>query len=151
MASCSTVEDALPLAGNWKDDDLKNCGPNQVLVPVLRLKTLWETQMMFPYSLNNTVYAFGGPQPDETNRGRDIMDIFPIYKPCSPRVYLDQPYNFSYIKLPNKVFRSAPYVTDSYKQWLARVQNDFGGVWQSYGIFYFIQLSKTESNIIKKC
>jgi hypothetical protein len=27
------------------------------------------------------------------------------------------------------VFRSAPYVTDQYKNWLARVQNDYTGVW----------------------
>jgi hypothetical protein len=97
---------------------------------------------MFPYSLNGTVFAFGGPQPDENNRNQDTMTIFPIYKPCSPRVYINEPYNFSYIKNPNKVFRSAPYVTDAYKNWLARVQGDFGGIWQSYGIFDFIQLSK---------
>ncbi|WJX64668.1 hypothetical protein P8452_49418 [Trifolium repens] len=142
MASSSTVREALPLAGKWNDGDLTLCGPNQVLSPILRLKKTWETQVMFPYSLNGTVFAFGGPQPDENNRNQDTMTIFPIYKPCSPRVYINEPYNFSYIKNPNKVFRSAPYVTDAYKNWLARVQGDFGGIWQSYGIFDFIQLSK---------
>jgi hypothetical protein len=121
MASSSTAKEALPLAGKWNDSDLTLCRPNQVLCPVLRLKKTWETQVMFPYSLNGTVYAFGCPQPDENNRNKDTMDIFPIYKPCSPRVYINEPYNFSYIKNPNKVFRSAPYVTDAYKNWLARV------------------------------
>jgi hypothetical protein len=120
MASSSNVKEALPLAGKWNDGDLKLCGPNQVLSPVVRLKKTWETQVMFPYSLNGIVYAFGGPQPDDNNRNKDTVDIFPIYK----------------------VFRSAPYVTDQYKHWLARVQGDFGDYWQSYGIFDFIQLSK---------
>jgi hypothetical protein len=144
MASSSVTKDPLPLAGKWTDGDLKLCGPNRVLCPVLRLKKTWETQVMFPYSLNDTIYAFGGPQPEENNRNKDTIDIFPIYKPCAPRVYTNEPYNFSFIKKPNQVFRSAPYVTDTYKNWLARVQNDFGGIWQSYGIFDFIQLSKIE-------
>jgi hypothetical protein len=140
MASSSHTKEPLPLAGKWNDEDLKTCGANQVLVPALRLKKLWETQVVFPYSLNGTVYAFGGPQPDENNRNKDTIPIFPIYKPCSPRVYLNEPYNFSYIKHPNKVFRSAPYVTDQYRNWLTRVQKDFAGLWQNYGIFDLIQL-----------
>jgi hypothetical protein len=75
------------------------------------------------------------------------MSIFPVYPPCAPRAFISQPYNFSYIKPPNKVFRSAPSsspaLTEPYIAWLDRVQRDYAGIWHSYGIYELIQLSRT--------
>ncbi|WJX21403.1 hypothetical protein P8452_10845 [Trifolium repens] len=45
MATSSGTKDALPLAGNWTDGDLKHLGPNRVPCPIPRLKKTWETQV----------------------------------------------------------------------------------------------------------
>ncbi|MCI17072.1 hypothetical protein A2U01_0038219, partial [Trifolium medium] len=124
---------------------LKDYEANQVPEPTLKLdsKKIWESQVIFPYSLNDTVYAYGGPKPDDNNRNKDTMSIFPVYQPCAPRVFIDEPYNFSYIKPPNKGFRSAPSVNEQYLKWLNRVKGNYAEFWKSYGIYEFIQLSKT--------
>ncbi|MCH81851.1 hypothetical protein A2U01_0002644 [Trifolium medium] len=143
MASGSNQQEELPLAGKWTDENLKGYAPNQVPEPVTRLKSLWETQVIFPYSLNGTTHAFGGPKPDDNNRNKKTMSFFPLYQSSSPRAFLKEPYNFTYIKPTNKVFRSAPSHKDKYIAWLDRVQHDFEGIWQTAGIFDLIQLSRT--------
>jgi hypothetical protein len=71
------------------------------------------------------------------------MNIFPVYKPCKPRAFIDSPYNFNFIKPPNKVFRSAPYYgNEDYIKWLDRVQVGYGDFWKDAGIFELIQLSR---------
>jgi hypothetical protein len=66
-----------------------------------------------------------------------------MYKPCSPRAFLDSPYSFEFIKPPNKVFRSAPYYgNEDYITWLDRVQVGYGEFWKYYGIYELIQLSR---------
>jgi hypothetical protein len=111
MTSSSNQKRALPLAGKWSESILRNYGPNSIPEPLMNLerRRIWESQVMFPYSLADQTYAFGGPLPDANSKTAAILNIFPLYKPCSPRAFLDTPYNFNFIKPPNKVFRSSPY------------------------------------------
>jgi hypothetical protein len=111
MTSSSNQKRALPLAGKWSESILRNYGPNSIPEPLMNLeqRRIWESQVMFPYSLADQTYAFGGPLPDANRKTAAILNIFPLYKPCSPRAFLDTPYNFNFIKPPNKVFRSSPY------------------------------------------
>jgi hypothetical protein len=98
---------------------------------------------MFPYSLADKTYAFGGPLPDAKSKTYAIMEIFPMYKPCQPRAFMNSPYNFNFIKPPNKVFRSAPYYgNEDYITWLDRVQVGYGAFWKDSGIYELIQLSR---------
>lgn len=145
MASSSGAKKTLPLAGKWTDMTLKHHQPNQVPEPTFNTKQqqIWDKQVLIPYSVDKTVHAFGGPKPDPDNRNKFTMEIFPLYKPCSPRAFIHEPYNFSYLKPPNNVFRSAPRLRDQYINWLDRVEHDYKGVWESYGIFDLIQLSRS--------
>ncbi|KAK2440660.1 hypothetical protein QL285_012044 [Trifolium repens] len=104
MASSSGRKHKLPLAGGWSESVLKNYAPNTVLEPVMNTerRKIWETQVMFPYSLVDHTYTFDGPLPDAKSKTTAIMEIFPVYKPCKPRAFLDSPYNFNFIKPPNK-------------------------------------------------
>jgi hypothetical protein len=109
MASNSNQQKPLPLAGKWSESILRNYGLNTVPEPLMNTerRKIWETQVMFPYSLADQTYAFGGPLPDASSKSAAILDVFPMYKPCSPRAFLDSPHSFNFIKPPNKVFRSA--------------------------------------------
>ncbi|KAK2422198.1 hypothetical protein QL285_032751 [Trifolium repens] len=145
MASSSGQKQKLPLAGGWSELVLQNFAPNTVLEPVMNAekRKIWETHVMFPYSLANKTHAFGGPLPDAKSKSSTIVDIFPVHKPCKPRAFIDSPYNFNFIKPPNKVFRSAPYYgNEDYIKWLDRVQVGYGDFWKDAGIFELIQLSR---------
>ncbi|GAU33711.1 hypothetical protein TSUD_148620 [Trifolium subterraneum] len=121
---------------------MKGYESKQVPELVMRNKQIWESHVIFPYSLNNTTLAFGGPKPDENNRNKETISFFPVYSSCSPRTFLSGPYNFSYLKPPNKVFQSAPTIVEGYIAWLDRVQRDYEGIWKDFSIFEFIQLSR---------
>ncbi|PNX61720.1 hypothetical protein L195_g052602, partial [Trifolium pratense] len=145
MASSSNVEKFLPYAGKWTTATLSSYEEDVVPEPSLRtsLQKVWETQVIFPYSINNLVHAFGGPKPDERNCNPNTIPIFPVYKLSTPRVFISEPYNFSYIKAPNRVFRSTPSLNDQYLGWLDRIQQDKADIWQACGIYDLIQLSRT--------
>ncbi|GAU19661.1 hypothetical protein TSUD_240090 [Trifolium subterraneum] len=142
MADSSQTSEELPIAGKWWRDELKGCESTQVLEPSRRNKEIWEKQVIFPYSLDNKTYAFGGPKPHENNRNKETISFFPSYSHCNPRTFVTGAYNFSYLKPPNKIFRSAPTIVEGYIAWLDRVQQDFGSLWKDFGIFDFIQLSR---------
>ncbi|PNY08031.1 hypothetical protein L195_g004541 [Trifolium pratense] len=137
MASNSNVTKLLPYAGKWTTNTLSSYEEGTVPEPSLRLdlQKIWENQVIFLYSINNLVHAFGGPKPDGKNRNSNTIPIFPVYKLCIPRVFLSEPYNFSYIKAPNRVFRSAPSLNDQYLNWLDRIQQDKADIWQAC-VFY---------------
>jgi hypothetical protein len=79
MASSSNQKRALPLAGKWSESILKRYGPNNVPEPLMNMdrRKLWETLVMFPYSLAGETYAFGGPLPDANNNTAAISSIVP--------------------------------------------------------------------------
>jgi hypothetical protein len=60
MASSSGQKPKLPLAGGWSESTLSKYGPNTVLEPVMNSerRRIWETQVMFPYSLADRTFAF---------------------------------------------------------------------------------------------
>jgi hypothetical protein len=154
MASSSSQTKKLPLAGGWSEAVLSKLPPNTVLEPVMNTekRKFWENQVMFPYTIANRTCAFGGPLPNSKSKSAAILSIFPVYEPCKPRAFIDSPYNFNFIKPPNKVFRSAPYYeNEEYIAWLDRVQVGYGDFWKDAGIFELIQLSRTAPNTIKKC
>jgi hypothetical protein len=145
MASSSGQKPKLPLAGGWSESTLSKYGPNTVLEPVMNSerRRIWETQVMFPYSLADRTFAFGGPLPDAKNKNSTVLSIFPTYEPCKPRAFIDSSYNFNFIKPPNKVFRYAPYYgNEEYLKWMDRVQVGYGDFWKDSGIYDLIQLSR---------
>ncbi|GAU40775.1 hypothetical protein TSUD_26550 [Trifolium subterraneum] len=142
MADSPQNDEGLPIAGRWWRDELKGCESTQVLEPVRHSKEIWEKHVIFPYSLNNKTFAFGGPKPNENNRNKETISFFPAYSNCNPRTFISGTYNFSYLKPPNKIFRSAPTIVEGYITWLDRVQHDFGSLWKDFGISDFIQLSR---------
>jgi hypothetical protein len=105
MASSSNQTRKLPLAGGWSEAVLSKLAPHTVLEPVMNTekRKIWETQVMFPYSITDRTYAFGGPLPDMKSKSAVIMKIFPVYEPCQPRVFLNSPYNFNFIKPPKSL------------------------------------------------
>ncbi|XP_045831589.1 uncharacterized protein LOC123922982 [Trifolium pratense] len=145
MASGSDIGKTLPYAGKWTTTTLSSYDEDVVPEPSLRLdlQKVWESQVIFPYSVDNLVHAFGGPKPSDKSRNSKVLSIFPVYKPCAPRVFISEPYNFSYIKAPNRVFRSAPSLNDQYLGWLDRIQRDKADIWQACGNYDLIQLSRT--------
>ncbi|GAU30843.1 hypothetical protein TSUD_365500 [Trifolium subterraneum] len=142
MADSPLIGEGLPIAGKWGRDKLKGCESTQVLEPSRRNKEIWEKRVIFPYSLDNKTFAFGEPKPLENNRNKETISFFPSYSNCSPRTFISGTYNFSYLKPPNKIFRSAPTIVEGYLAWLDRVQQAFGSLWKDFGIFDFIQLSR---------
>jgi hypothetical protein len=68
MASSSGQRRKLPLAGGWSEAVLGKYAPNTVLEPIINTekRKIWETQVMFPYSVSDNTYAFGGPLPIKT-------------------------------------------------------------------------------------
>jgi hypothetical protein len=145
MASSSGQKHKLPLAGKWSESILRSYNPNTVPEPMMNTerRKIWESQVMFPYSVADKTYAFGGPLPDANSKSAAILNIFPVYKPCEPRAFLDSPYSFNFLKPPNKVFRSSPYYgNEDYIKWLERVQVGYGEFWKDSGIYELIQLSR---------
>jgi hypothetical protein len=102
MTSSSGKTRKLPLAGGWSEAVLSKYAPNTVLEPIMNTekRKIWESQVMFPYSIYDKTYAFGGPSPTAKNKTTAILDIFPVHKPCKPRAFIDSPYNFNFIKPP---------------------------------------------------
>ncbi|MCH87976.1 hypothetical protein A2U01_0008857 [Trifolium medium] len=143
MASQGQV--TVPFAGKWKSLTVTNDGQSFVPEPKGEKKDRenWESQVMIPFSISGTVYAFGGPVPDEAALTKEVMDIFPCYVTYEPRIFDSDPYNFGFLKNANKLFRSAPYAANKhYLPWLDRVQKVYENVWRMYGIFDLIQLSR---------
>ncbi|GAU25058.1 hypothetical protein TSUD_257520 [Trifolium subterraneum] len=60
MADSPLTDEGFPVAGKWWRDELKGCESTQVLEPSRRNKEIWEKRVIFPYSLDNKTFAFGG-------------------------------------------------------------------------------------------
>jgi hypothetical protein len=108
-------------------------------------RKIWTAQLMIPFSLKKDTYAFCGPYPPRTEvLSKEVNGLFPKYVTCGPRIFEVDPYNFGYLKNPIKVFRVAPYTAHKdYIPWLDRVEKDFKGFWENYGIYPLIQFSRT--------
>jgi hypothetical protein len=127
MASSSSQKKIVPLVGNWKQTF-----QGRVQEPIMDMskQNIWEKRVMIPLL-------------DASNTTNELLDIFPCFKTCEPRIFDITPYNFNFIKPPYKVFRSAPYVeNEAYIDWLDRVEKEFGEFWKRHGIFDLIQISR---------
>ncbi|MCH79637.1 hypothetical protein A2U01_0000390 [Trifolium medium] len=111
MASNLQNQTMIPFAGKWKSLTVTNDGQSFVPEPKgsEEDREIWESQVMILFSIYGTVYAFGGPIPDKATLTKEVMDIFPCYTTCEPRIFDSDPYNFGFLKNANKLFRSAPY------------------------------------------
>ncbi|MCI28109.1 hypothetical protein A2U01_0049309 [Trifolium medium] len=80
MASSSQTRIEVPLAGKWKSLTVKDDGQSFVPEPHgdKEKKEIWESQVMIPFSVSGTVYAFGRPVPDSTALSSEVMAIFPL-------------------------------------------------------------------------
>ncbi|KAL5191633.1 hypothetical protein HKD37_04G010884 [Glycine soja] len=99
---------------------------------------------MIPFAVERTVYAFGGPLPDQESLSSAMNKVFPCYPTCEPRIFDSEPYNFNCLSKPNKLFRSAPSIAHKdYLPWLDRVEQAYEDLWKTYGIFDLIQFSRS--------
>jgi hypothetical protein len=133
-------------AGKWKSFTTINDGEQVVPEPdgSQENKEIWESEVMIPYSVGNSVYAYGGPLPDAEALSIKVNKIFPVHLTCEPRVFESEPYNFGYLKNPNKLFRSAPHIGHKdFIPWLNRVERDYGDFWKRHGIFDLIQFTRS--------
>ncbi|MCI31200.1 hypothetical protein A2U01_0052412 [Trifolium medium] len=79
MASSSQV--TVPFAGRWKSLITTADGQSFVPEPKGDQKDceIWESQVIIPFSVNDTIYAYGGPFPDKKALSKEVMEIFPCY------------------------------------------------------------------------
>jgi hypothetical protein len=106
-SSLSSYEDVeVPYAGKWRNFTVRNDGEKVVPEPHgdQQAISVWELQVMIPFSVADTVYAFGGPLPDTAFLLSEIAKVFSVYTTCEPRIFKSDPYNFGYLKKPSKLF-----------------------------------------------
>ena len=58
---------AVPFAGKWHRFTVRNDGEKVVPEPQgdAEHTEIWESEVMIPFAVERTVYAFGGPLPDQ--------------------------------------------------------------------------------------
>ncbi|KAH1206259.1 hypothetical protein GmHk_16G046769 [Glycine max] len=137
---------AVPFAGKWQRFTVRNDG--EKVVPESYGDTeqteTWESEVMIPFAVERTVYAFGGSLPDKASLSSKMNKVFPCYQTCEPRIFDSEPYNFNYLSKPHKLFRSAPSIAHrDYLPWLDRVEQAYEDFWKTYGIFDLIQFSRS--------
>ncbi|KAH1240879.1 hypothetical protein GmHk_07G018620 [Glycine max] len=137
---------AVPFAGKWQHFTVRNDGEKVVPEPHgdTEQTETWESEVMIPFAVERTVYAFGGPLPDQASLSSKMSKVFPCYQTCEPRIFDSEPYNFNCLSKPNKLFRSAPSIAHrDYLPWLDRVEQAYEDFWKTYGIFDLIQFSRS--------
>ncbi|KAL5160928.1 hypothetical protein HKD37_07G018317 [Glycine soja] len=136
---------AVPFAGKWHRFTVRNDGEKVVPEPQgdAEHTEIWESEVMIPFAVERTVYAFGGPLPDQESLSSSMNKVFPCYPTCEPRIFDSEPYNFNCLSKPHKLFRSAPSIAHrDYIPWLDRVEQAYEDFWKTYGIFDLIQFSR---------
>ncbi|KAL5156645.1 hypothetical protein HKD37_15G041574 [Glycine soja] len=137
---------AVPFAGKWHRFTVRTGGEKVVPEPQgdAEHTEIWESEVMIPFAVERTVYAFGGPLPDQESLSSAMNKVFPCYPTCEPRIFDSEPYNFNCLSKPNKLFRSAPSIAHrDYLPWLDRVEQAYEDFWKTYGIFDLIQFSRS--------
>ncbi|KAH1209248.1 hypothetical protein GmHk_15G043829 [Glycine max] len=137
---------AVPFAGKWQRFTVRNDGEKVVPEPHGNAEQTetWESEVMIPFAVERTVYAFGGPLPDKASLSSKMNKVFPCYQTCEPRIFDSEPYNFNCLSKPHKLFRSAPSIAHrDYLPWLDRVEQAYEDFWKTYGIFDLIQFSRS--------
>jgi len=99
-------------------------------------RVILKSQVLIPFSIKEKTYAFLGPQ---TSNPPSFFSDFPEEK-----IYaFSESYNLSFLKSPNRVFRSSPPMNKEYYiPWLDRLEKTKGTLWKSLGIYDLIQFSK---------
>ncbi|KAL5173278.1 hypothetical protein HKD37_16G045853 [Glycine soja] len=136
---------AVPFAGKWHRFTVRPDGEKVVPEPHgdAEHTETWESEVMIPFAVERTVYAFGGPLPDQESLSSSMNKVFPCYPTCEPRIFDSEPYNFNCLSKPHKLFRSAPSIAHKdYLPWLDRVEQAYEDFWKTYGIFDLIQFSR---------
>ncbi|KAH1231137.1 hypothetical protein GmHk_10G030438 [Glycine max] len=137
---------AVPFAGKWHHFTVRTDGEKVVPEPHgdAEQTETWESEVMIPFAVERTVYAFGGPLPDQESLSSTMNKVFPCYPTCEPRIFDSEPYNFNCLSKPHKLFRSAPSIAHrDYLPWLDRVEQAYEDFWKTYGIFDLIQFSRS--------
>ncbi|KAH1206942.1 hypothetical protein GmHk_16G047242 [Glycine max] len=137
---------AVPFAGKWHHFTVRTDGEKVVPEPHgdAEHTETWESEVMIPFAVERTVYAFGGPLPDQASLSSKMNKVFPCYPTCEPRIFDSEPYNFNCLSKPHKLFRSAPSIAHrDYLPWLDRVEQAYEDFWKTYGIFDLIQFSRS--------
>ncbi|KAL5130511.1 hypothetical protein HKD37_12G033556 [Glycine soja] len=139
-------QESVPFAGKWQHFTIRNYGEKVVPEPHGNAEQTetWESEVMIPFAVERTVYAFGGPLPDKASFSSKMDKVFPCYQTCEPRIFDSEPYNFNCLSKPHKLFRSAPSIAHrDYLPWLDRVEQAYEDFWKTYGIFDLIQFSRS--------
>jgi hypothetical protein len=66
LTKMSEEQAEIPFVGKWKDFTVRNDGEEAVPEPHgdQSKKKMWVSQVMIPFSVSRSIYAFCGPYPD---------------------------------------------------------------------------------------
>jgi len=140
----STKGKEIPLAATIEDLPLKN---NQINASEPDLDAekakIWQSHVLIPYSVSDTVYAFLGPYPDPELKTPELEESFHGYNGRRPIVFSKDIPNMSY--MTHRVFRSSPSSlhAPAFLSWLKKVESNKASVWKTLGIYNLIQISRT--------
>ena len=72
---------AVPFAGKWHHFTVRTDGEKVVPEPHgdAEHTETWESEVMIPFAVERTVYAFGGPLPDQSSLSSKMNKVFPCY------------------------------------------------------------------------
>ncbi|KAL5138864.1 hypothetical protein HKD37_10G028935 [Glycine soja] len=116
-------QESVPFAGKWHRFLVRPDGEKVVPEPHgdAEQTETWESEVMIPFAVERTVYAFGGPLPDQESLSSSMNKVFPCYPTCEPRIFDTH---------------------KDYLPWLDRVEQAYEDFWKTYGIFDLIQFSR---------
>src|ERR1044072_7151378 len=105
----------------------------------------WKSELLIPYKLKETTFAFLGPYRPATIHPTLMKDFFPIYQHSIARVCIKARFDLGFLKPDTRPFRSSPLSNlKLYITWLNRVQSVKGEPWRQQGFFDLIQLTSKE-------
>ena len=69
---------AVPFAGKWHHFTVRTDGEKVVPEPHgdAEHTETWESEVMIPFAVERTVYAFGGPLPDQASLSSKMNKVF---------------------------------------------------------------------------
>jgi hypothetical protein len=145
MADQNQEQVVVPFTGKWTETIVK---PNGVEVDpephgTNEEQTRWEDELVVSFSVADNVFAFGGPFPDEATLKPQVSEFFPMRGTCEPKIFSTDPFNFTFIRKPHSMWRSAPNCENPmYVKWLDRIEGEWGPYWKNLGIYDLIQISR---------
>nr|KYP62762.1 hypothetical protein KK1_017311 [Cajanus cajan] len=107
---------------------------------------IYQSQVLIPFSTQDgSLRAFLGPFSSQNTR-KYANPLLSEDTESLPFIYAPQ-IDLSLFTDITKIFRAFPPTRDRHIQWLERVESSMKSIWLEAGIFYFVQLAKSDLHI----